>query len=159
MERHIFKGIPIYDEEAFAILETQFWENRSLILAGLPWLVSELIEWVGLRCALDLIYRHGGRKFYLRNERSDLSEKLGIDVPDQLYQRILQFSDSSGYVEIPSPWGVSERIRRALIWGDYKKGMTREEIRQTYGVSSRALSNIFKGKVMAGDGKRLIGSQ
>ena len=146
MERHIFKGIPIYDEEAFATLEALYQENRGQILASLPWLVSELIEHIGLRQALEFIYRHGGRKFYLRNDRQDLVRKFGFDIPEFLYQRIVDLSDSSGYVEIPSPWGVSERIRRALIMSDFRKGMTREEIRQIYGVSSRALSNIFNAK-------------
>ncbi len=143
MDRYMFKGFPIYDQVAFAKLEMLFNENRSLIMASLPWLVSELIEDFGFRLALEFIYKHGGRKIYLKNDRADLARKMDLNISDRLHRRILCFSSSSGYVEIPSPWGVSEAIRRAMIMGDYSKGMNREEIRQTYGLSSRALTNIF----------------
>ena len=143
MERQIFKGFPIYDQVAFATLEQLFEENRGLVMASLPWLVAELIEDFGFREALEFVYCHGGRKIYLRNDRADLARKMDLNISQKLHERILNLSSSSGYVEIPSPWGVSEAIRRALIMGDYNKGMKREEIRQTYGLSSRALTNIF----------------
>ena len=84
-----------------------------------------------------------GKKFYLQNDRESLSLKFGFDVPESLHLQILKLSDSSGYMEIPSPWGVSERLRSALILSDYKRGRTREEIRQLYGLSTRSLYNIF----------------
>ena len=148
MEQHIFKGIPIYDQEAFAILENLFIENRGQILASLPWLVSELIEHIGLREALEFIYKNGGKKIYIRNDCADLSRKFGLQLDESLYNKIVNLSDSSGYVEIPSPWGVSERIRKALIVSDFQRGSSREELRRTYGLSSRALTNIFRSNMI-----------
>ncbi|WP_020593489.1 hypothetical protein [Kiloniella laminariae] len=146
MKRQIFKGIPIYDDQAFSTLEDLFNENRGQILAALPWLVSELIEQVSFKITLEFIYENGGRKLYIRNDWKDLAKKFGFPVSEQLYNQIMHLSDSSGYLEIPSPWGVSERIRRALVVSSYNKGMSREEIRETFGVSSRSLTNLFRSK-------------
>ena len=146
MERHMFKGIPVYDDAVFEALEDLFKKNQNRILATLPWLVCELIEKISFKEALEFIYYNGGRKIYIRNDRQNFSTTFGLRVSEDLYDQILHLSDSSGYVEIPSPWGVSERIRQALIMSSYHKGMSRENIRQTYGVSSRALTNIFRSK-------------
>ncbi|MCZ4280307.1 hypothetical protein O4H49_05935 [Kiloniella laminariae] len=146
MKRQIFKGIPIYDDQAFKTLEDLFNENRGQILAALPWLVSELIEQVSFKITLEFIYENGGRKLYIRNDWKDLADKFGFPVTEQLYNQIMHLSDSSGYLEIPSPWGVSERIRRALVVSSYNKGMSREEIRETFGVSSRSLTDLFRRK-------------
>lgn len=154
MEPQIFKGIPIYDDTAFQVLEDLFDENRGQILATLPWLVSELIERTNFKDAMTCVYQNGGMRFYLRNDREDLSKKIGLPISQDLYERVLALCDSSGYVEIPSPWGVSECIRRALIASDYHKGMSREDIRKTYGVSSRTLTNIFRCKKRPPDMKQ-----
>ena len=68
MEHQIFKGIPIYDDAVFETLEGLFKKNRSRILATLPWLVSELIEQVNFKEALEFVHKNGGRKIYIRND-------------------------------------------------------------------------------------------
>ncbi len=144
MERHIFKGIPIYDADVFQTLEDLFNENRGQVLAALPWLVSELIEAVSFKDAMTFIYINGGRKLYISKDWHDLTQKFGFPVSEHLYNQIMILSDSSGYLEIPSPWGVSERIRKALVVSAYKNGRSREEIRETFGISSRSLTNLFR---------------
>ena len=152
MERQIFKGIPIYDAAVFETLEDLFEKNRNQILAALPWLVCELIEEINFKEALEFIFHNGGRKIYIRNNRHDFSKTFGLRVSQDLFDVIKNLSDTSGYVEIPSPWGVSERIRQALIMSSFQAGMPREQIRQTYGVSSRALTNIFRSKLAKNSG-------
>lgn len=144
MKQDIFKGLPLYDEQAFNLLEDLYDENSDQILAALPWFVSELIIYLGFRKAMTFIYQNGGRKYYLNHERSRLSDKLGFDLSEQFYDRILALNDSSGNIEVPSPWGVSGRIRKALVISSYQNGMTREEIRETFGISPRLMTDLFR---------------
>lgn len=146
MERRIFKGIAIYDAAVFEALEGLFEKNRNRVLATLPWLVCEMIDKTNFKEALEFIYENGGRRIYIRHDREDFSNTFGLRLSQDLFDSILHLSDSSGYVEIPSPWGVSERIRQALIVSSFDQGMPREKIRRIYGVSSRTLTNLFRSK-------------
>ena len=145
MERLIFKGIDMNDTKAFSALEHQFRANKSQVLASVPWLVAELIEAVGFKTTMEFIFENGGKKLHINKDPKDLSSKLGFLISDELYEKIT-FLACSEYLEIPSTWGVFEKIRSALVTSAVMEGKSREEIRSTYGVSCRFLTKLFNGK-------------
>ena len=145
MNRQIFKGIDINDAQVFETLEKQFNANRSEVLATVPWLVAELIEAVGFKTTMKFIDKSGGKKIHINKDRLDLARKLGFAITEELYDKI-RYLACNEYLEIPSTWGVFEKIRSALVKSAVMDGKTREEIRSTYGVSSRFLTKIFNGK-------------
>lgn len=153
MNDRLFKGLPIHDRVALQSLDDLFHANRSRVLSGLPWLVSELVEETSFPEALQFVYAQGGRKIYMSGDRQKFARALGLDLSKRLHGRIALFGDSSGYVEIPSSWGVSECLRRIFIQISLDAGMTREEIRTLYGVSNRGLNNLFSGRKGKGKGR------
>ena len=146
MEKHIFKGLPVYDREAFAALEKMFNDHRGEILAALPWLAAELINEVDLKTGLEFIFDEGGNSFYIPNNTAGLSDKLHITLSNKLIDRIVYFSGSGGNIEIPSPWGVSGCIRRTMIRVLCQQKYSREHIRRIFGVSNRSIRHILRAR-------------
>ncbi|PHS76730.1 MAG: hypothetical protein COB59_10545 [Rhodospirillaceae bacterium] len=144
MERHIFKGLPIYDKEAFNDLNKHYDENKSHILAALPWFVSELIEGVGFKEAIEFVYNNGGKRIFLGKTSEHLSKRTGLKISNVLFERILKQTDGSNCVDIPCPWGVSERIRWAMILCATMEGVPRDQIRDNFGISRRSLANLYR---------------
>jgi len=143
MNYQMFKGIDVNNERVFKALEVQFNANQSQVLAKVPWLIAELIEAVGFEATMRFVDEMGGTKIYINKGREEFAKKFNFPVTEKLFDRI-SYLTSGEYLEVPSTWGVFEKIRSALVSSAFEAGMQREEIRDTYGVSCRFLTNLFK---------------
>ncbi len=102
------------------------------------------METLGMDEGLRFIYRHGGKKFYFPNSYLGLPDSLAPEVPEQLFNRFSKVVDSSGYIEIPSPWGIFGAIRKFVIEEQFRQGMDTNTLQANFGITRKAIYNMKK---------------
>ncbi|NQY37714.1 MAG: hypothetical protein HRT37_22725 [Alteromonadaceae bacterium] len=119
--------------------------HKTEIYSKLPFATAELTDGFSDEEFLSFIYEHGSKKLYLGKDKIKLEKTFKIEIDDKKFDRISGLTDSSGYIEIPSRWGVYNIYRRIAYEKAYKEGMEEQSMIQIFGITKRTFSNLKNG--------------
>jgi hypothetical protein len=142
MQFEIFGGIYKDEHQPFLELEKFMNSHKTSIYSRLPFAIAELTYEFTSREFLELICRHGSRKIYLGKNKVKFETALDMKVSDDKYDKLIIVSDSSGYIEIPSRWGVFNLFRRVAYEKAHKEGMEENELVRIFGLTRRTILNL-----------------
>ncbi|MGC6388035.1 hypothetical protein ACMV8I_10250 [Ewingella sp. S1.OA.A_B6] len=138
----LFSGLPIQHSEREVRLISFCERYKTNILSAMPWVASEFAEHCGFSGLFDFIHHHGGRKIYLPKESDKFLNIYGIAIPENSYKKIYKKTHSSGYLDMPSNWGVFIAIRRAAMQLAMKEDIPARLLTQTFGITMRSIRLI-----------------
>ncbi|TQI82339.1 hypothetical protein FHU10_2692 [Serratia fonticola] len=138
----LFSGLPLQNSERELRLVTFCERYKTNILSVMPWVASEFAAYSGFENLFKLLHSYGGRKIYLPKELSKFCHLYGVDIPQHSYHKLYKKADSSGYLDVPSTWGVFIAIRRAAMQIAMKENIPAKLLTQTFGVTMRNIRLI-----------------
>lgn len=115
-------------------------ENRSQVLASLPWIAAEIAGLESFISMFEMQRFTGGRRLYLSNRHTVVERKLGISLREGTFSALRKGSQPTCIVDIPSSWGVFTAIRRAGIFIALGNCADHKDILKRFGVSRRVLN-------------------
>lgn len=133
----LFSGLPVMSSEKERELLQFCEDHQSYVLASMPWVASEIAGVCDFPTLFSLIYRQGGRKIYMPKDPRRFTELYDVNITVDDYCKIMKHVDSSGYIELPSAWGVFIAIRRAAMQIAMKENISSIDLTRTFGVSMR----------------------
>ncbi|MFI8417204.1 hypothetical protein ACQKDS_12245 [Serratia sp. NPDC078593] len=141
----LFSGLPVRHSERESKLIEFCEKYRVNILSAMPWVASEIAAQSGFSDLFNLVYCFGGRKIHMPPERKEFYKIYNISMTEHSYQRLYKKSDVSGYLELPSAWGVFMAIRRAAMQLAMKEDVPTMFLTKTFGVTMRNI-RLIKAK-------------
>ena len=143
MNIHYFKGLPVYNPDAMEQIINCCKEIEIKVLSSLPYIACEIIDILGFESGFTYIYKHGGKKIHMPKCRQRLPIEVKNETSDILFKRLEKLIDSSGYIEIPSPWGVYSSLRKVFI-EECIKSNDANTLQQNFGLTVKSIYNIKK---------------
>ncbi len=138
----LFSGLPLENSERESHLIGFCERYKTNILSAMPWVASEFAAYCGFEILFKILHSHGGRKIYLPKELNKFSHLYGVNIPQHSYLKLYKKADSSGYLDIPSTWGVFIAIRRAAMQIAMKEDVPAKRLTQTFGITMRNIRLI-----------------
>lgn len=133
----LFSGLPLQHSERELRLIRFCERYKTNILSVMPWVASEFAAYCGFESLFKILHSYGGRKIYLPKEIGKFCHLYGIDIPQHSYLKLYKKADSSGYLDIPSAWGIFIAIRRAAIQIAMKEDVPSKLLTQAFGITMR----------------------
>ncbi|WP_431224953.1 hypothetical protein ACQ86O_09050 [Serratia sp. L9] len=138
----LFSGLPLESSQRESHLISFCERYKTNILSVMPWVASEFAAYCGFEVLFRILHSHGGRKIYLPKELDKFSCLYGVNIPQHSYLKLYKKADSSGYLDIPSTWGVFIAIRRAALQIAMKEDIPAKLLTQTFGITMRNIRLI-----------------
>ncbi|NQZ05598.1 MAG: hypothetical protein HRT35_00415 [Algicola sp.] len=142
MRFEIFSGIYQGQYQLLQELENFMDSHKAEVYSYLPFAIGELTYELTSKEFLQIICRYGSRKIYLGKHKIKLEATLDMTISDDKYDKLISVSDSSGYIEIPSRWGVFNLLRRIAYEKAYREGMEADDIVRIFGITKRTIANL-----------------
>ncbi len=135
----LFGGIPAPSSAAFYGLCRFCEAEAAAVNAALPWIAAEIGSNDGYATMLRFIHRWGGLRLYVSKDHAHFVEKVGCDIGETTYQRLIRDAGVGSQVEVPSAWGVFLALRRVAVAIAIRSRVPHDEITRRFGVTMRSL--------------------
>ena len=123
----------------------QFCKDYSVqVLAQMTTVVSEIADDQGYEALFHFVRGQGGRKIYVCHDHPKFNDKYDLDISLRAHDTLVRFSDTKGFVEIPSIIGLFMSLRRVAIQETLKAGQNLDDIRQRFGATDRHLRDTVR---------------
>lgn len=119
----------------------EFYSNNKVkILSELPFATAQLVAELNSYEFIEFIYKNGSKKIYV-TDQSRLESSLSLKINND-FNKIVLLTDSSGYIEIPSRWGIYSLFRKIALEKAFMEGADTKALIKYFGVSRRTISNL-----------------
>lgn len=136
--REIFDGSAVNSLQCVTFCH----ENKSVVLACLPVVLSELAGVSDFSNMFKLVDKYGGRKIYLPKNAEGFFRLCNVYLEENNYQHWRRLAKLNGQIEVSSKWGVFLALRRAAIHLALKDGINNEDIISSFGITQRQLRTL-----------------
>lgn len=119
-------------------------DYRVQVLAHMTTVVSEIADDQGYETLFQFVRGHGGRKIYVCHDHPKFNNKYDLDISLRAHDTLVRFSDTKGFVEIPSIIGLFMSLRRVAIQETLKAGQDLDDTRQKFGATDRHLRDTVR---------------
>lgn len=120
-------------------------ELTSLSLKGVPFLLSNMIDILGVEATYHILSDYGGRVKYVAKhpERCFISQYVTRDKVNKFCR---EYGGDS--IEIPKKDHLERRMRNRKILGELHRGISVSEVAHRYSLSMRQVRNIKSGELL-----------
>ncbi len=117
-------------------------DHKYRVLSCLPNAAGVIASEQGFESMFTFIKKHGGKKVYIPVKKDKFNFKYKCSFEKKHFDYLYSFTDSRGFVDMPSVWGVYTSVRRAAILEDIFSGKSNNYIAKRFGVTDRGIRKM-----------------
>ncbi len=142
----IFCGFIFNNNKYFTELVDFCGRHEFRVISCLPNAAGVLASNSGFEEMFTFIKEYGGKKIYIPANKDKCNKKYTLDFDDRHFSNFYSFTDTRGFIDMPSVWGVYTAIRRAAMLEDILTGKSNKEIINRFGITERGIRMIKKSR-------------